>query len=876
MKQHQMTGLLNAAAVLILLIVFGLMAVFVNSNERRETEELQRQLAQKTEQTEAEHTIHIVDYTGPAGPSADTSTEQLLTFADWKAACLQSGGPGRPASVAYSFPTALNGDRLYLLQFKLRSDSACIQFQVDFGGGYTYYASTQWHMYSIPCIGQSITGIEWELPTGQQQVYLSDVQVFACDPACDIRRLQNGSYLLEEKETVIDVNEGLGLGPSSDLIVDGDTLYSLREEQLVISRITPTGVETISTVDNLGNLRHLAQKDPGVLAVAARENGVYLIDVSDKEHPRIASYYDPLEIVNDVAFSGDYMFLASRYFGVEIVDVSDLTHPEYVTGIVNGKECYRCCVDGTNLFISCWATRDVEIYNISTIDQPRLIAAAPVDGRCGEAAVADGFLYIATGYSAASDANTPGGKGYGTGNGITIYNIEDCASPVWCATIKTDGSLFEYSNDDWNVQVSGGYAYYTDSFHGVYIFDVSDPCAPIQVRHITVPIPGEHPAYRDFTRNEQAAFPYDPAEYIVSPAMGVCVADGAVWFSGAYSDVYRFDFSAAQSIRQKTAGVDYHLAGVEPVRQRGISVQYTDYDMYSLCVCGNLLAAAHNGGLLLLDSDLNVVDSYDTPNPVRDVKATAEGRLVTAEKTGVGVYQISGGRLEQTVFVPIDLKNRNISQIALTGDGRFALVQASWQYAAVLDLRDSQHPVWLDTVMDEQGVYRSLLTDIQLGNMYYHNLVNGTMDGAVGIAGSINALWLYSTGEGVAIKQRYPNRGYGESNGDVVVCSDMLLSVYNNGYMLYNPASVPAEGAFNAPRYSVTGVRVKGKPAICGDRLLVSNMPGRSVMALDISDPKSPVLNGSALLPGSPGLAAEYQGSIFLPLRHGGIAEISI
>lgn len=65
------------------------------------------------------------------------------------------------------------------------------------------------------------------------------------------------------------------------------------------------------------------------------------------------------------------MIVAGRYFGVEIVDIKDRSNPQFVSKISNNKECYRVAVSDTTLFVSCWATGEVELYDISVVDNPQ-------------------------------------------------------------------------------------------------------------------------------------------------------------------------------------------------------------------------------------------------------------------------------------------------------------------------------------------------------------------------------------------------------------------------------------------------------------------------------------------------------------------------
>lgn len=135
-----------------------------------------------------------------------------------------------------------------------------------------------------------------------------------------------------------------------------------------------------------------------------------------------------------------------------------------------------------------WATRDVEIYDITDVNTPQLLSDVEIDGRCGEATIENGLLYVASGFNAKDNSAEVGEFGYGTGNGLTIYDVSNPLKPILLSVVKCDGSLFASGYDDWSVRVKNGYAYFTSAYDGVYIYDVSDADNPIRVKHVTVPL----------------------------------------------------------------------------------------------------------------------------------------------------------------------------------------------------------------------------------------------------------------------------------------------------------------------------------------------------------------------------------------------------
>lgn len=780
-------------------------------------------------------------------------------------------------AVKYNFNKRLQKPRVYQLQFKMRAQDSAAKVKVHFGLDHMYYATTEWKEYYMVSSHNEIENISWKLETDFQDIYLTDVMVTAYDDNTEVSALRNGTYLVEEfPEIMFSEGDGIGVGQAWDVTGDGDYLYSVGEGRLTVSQIIEDEKNILSTLEGLGNVRHVEVKDNNLLAVASRETGVYLIGIEDKTKPELLSYYDSLEIANDLCFAGNYMLVASRYFGVEVVDISNPENPRYVSRIVNEKECYRCTVQNKYLFISCWGTRDLEIYDISAINNPKKITTINVDGRCGEAYVEGSFLYIVSGYGDSKNAEKVGDPGYGTGNGVTIYDISNISKPVWCSTIKTEGSLQGVGYDDWSIQISNGYAYFTNSFGGLYIYDVSDSYAPKAVKRLTVPIFPDSDNFHDFSASENVAFPYDVKEYIQSPVMGVYIDNGNIYFACAYDDVHRYEFEGAIAANGMDEGEFYEVSR-DKKEEKNITYSLEEFNIYSLAQYSEDIYIAGSGqGVLLMEDVHSVTDRYVTAFPVKDIKVTCEGYIITAETKGVGIYTVRGGKLKRHGYIESMANNCNVSSVAITGDGKYAITQSSWTRYEIIDLHNIENPVFVEDIVDRNGNLKksSLLPGV--GNMYYRNIVTGDLSGMVGIAGRNHTIWFESQGENLSVRNIYVNTTYKEINGSTVINdTGQVLSVYANGYVVYDPIKLSKEGLEEPEPYKIANVRLKGKAAIGGKWMAISNEPMGIIQIVDISDLTSPRIKSVYKIQNSPGIALVEEERILIPIRYGGIMEIA-
>ncbi len=84
------------------------------------------------------------------------------------------------------------------------------------------------------------------------------------------------------------VLRSLGLGGSMDATVEGDTLYVIGRGNLHVADIShPAQPKIVGRLSCLGNTRQI-EIHRGVAYVTAREDGLFVIDVSKRETPHVA------------------------------------------------------------------------------------------------------------------------------------------------------------------------------------------------------------------------------------------------------------------------------------------------------------------------------------------------------------------------------------------------------------------------------------------------------------------------------------------------------------------------------------------------------------------------------------------------------------
>jgi hypothetical protein len=188
--------------------------------------------------------------------------------------------------------------------------------------------------------------------------------------------------------------------------------------------------------------------------VAVDDSGLVIIDISDPSNPVLVGQHDTPHWAIDVSVSGKYAFVADYGSGLQVVNVSDPTNPT-TTGY--------CDTDGAALDVAIVGDiayvadsySGLAVIDITDPSAPTLVDQYAVGSLCWDVAVAGEHAYLAA-----------------HGNGLQVVDI--CDRLVNLAEM---GSGDTPGNSD-EVTVEGNYAYVSDMYQGLRIFDISAPGSP--------------------------------------------------------------------------------------------------------------------------------------------------------------------------------------------------------------------------------------------------------------------------------------------------------------------------------------------------------------------------------------------------------------
>lgn len=763
---------------------------------------------------------------------------------------------------------------ILVLEFQACSDNGLAELDV-------YIGWTQNHIfvgktpasYYIPVSGlETVEEVAFTVTNKGATVTLDRLYLTNYGDRYPIEYIKAGVFSKNSVEPEEIESPSLTEEPSNQCLVDGDYLYSINKGSLYVYRLLEDGrAEKAASLNGMVMTRDMAfNSDRTALVITSRQNGAYLIDITDPENPVKSAHYDTLEAATGVTVSGDYAFLCSRNFGIEIVDISDIENPVYVNKVSGGSEYQDCFVDGEYLYVGVYGDKRIDIYNIKNLGKPKLVTQIQLNGAGQGCYVRDGILYAATALNSDNSVNGLADFKAGTGNGLEIFDVSDPSEPQRLSVVKLDGRFgasgcafqgknIEAVSDVWDVQVSGKYAYMSSMFQGVLVIDVSAPKDPKIVKQYLLTIPPETDGYASFTGGNLVNWNW--TESGRGCAFHVALANQKIYTAMTNKGVYCLDWEEAMPLEEGTPADLVNEKTEDAFTIRGYTVQefstngsvwaVTADDKYVYAACGD-------EGLAVLDQNLKLVDKFKTQTSVRDVKLYGEYLYTAESEGGIGVYKVEDGHLVQVVVLPNRMDSHFASQLQVTADGSWLLALLSTSNYSGVDLKDPAAPKWLGKRLDSAGT------------MYYRNLSSTlTEQGLIAVAGKRAILW-YTAEEGeLVLKNSIDNTFYREAGGMTAVGPYSLI-VTNNGIVVIDPETGEA-----TPTFHIGSLKISGKPCAMDDLLVISDSPNGRVTMIDISNLENPLSLGQIQLDCNPDIAFIRGDTILLPCRRGGLLKIT-
>ncbi len=775
--------------------------------------------------------------------------------------------------------TYFSANDMVLYELSMRATSQSTPVTVKIGSTeMVYYVPVQWTTYGLPILTESLSSVTI---TGDVELKGAKFINYKYASIEDMA-LFSGPHLEEEFESIVLPETEVATGGVKDLVKSGNFIYSIGSGALVVTDVSdPENPVIRGKLSGLGAaIRQMDLCASGEdIFVTSRQNGAFIINVSDPDAPYVRSTYDSIELATGMCIYQDYAFICNRQYGVEIVDISDLDAPAHVGNILTTGTVQSCQVADGILYCGQWAQCCVSLYDLADLDAPQYIADIPLNGKGdGLSVLKDNgrtYLVAATGQHNlnATDFDSQSNLNFGQGNGMDIVDITDPLNPQWLSTTNIDGRYYYASEDFWDTKISvdaegNRYAYFMNTYNGVYIFNINDLSAPVRIAHVTVQIPTTSSNYKTLSYSgRDTILPYDQSQYAQDAVASIYVEEGVMYLAGNKTGVHILENS------------DYLYDTLEVT----VSVSITDgegscydfdgsaYEDFASVVTGTqfyavaagdgkVYAAAGSAGVLIYDGQtMEQLGAIETRGAAIDV-VLFENRLYVAERTGgLGVYDIAEGYPE---YLRYEDGQNVVRSVRLSPKGYYAVLQVSSNDVYVVDIRDPANPT---KVMQQHA-----------NSHLYHRNLSGPINNqyVVGWACAANEFWIDfgeddSYDEPVLLK-KITSSATNMRGGIVDLGDGTVLATRGDGYVIYDPT------ATDTPRsstlYKVSGITMTGKPYLYNNEILIlSNRIDGTLQIIDVRDLTAPSLMFELKVKGNPDLATVSGDYLYVPMGYQGL-----
>ena len=236
------------------------------------------------------------------------------------------------------------------------------------------------------------------------------------------------------------------------LTLSGTHAYFASGVQVALVDVTdPLQMQLVSEYLATNGLVQNIAASGNYVYLAKGSSGLEIVDVSDPAHPRRAARLLIADAIADVALCGNYAYLADLALGLLVVDISDPANPRLIGGVNNGGGSDHVAVSGGYAYVS---DQTGPFFSVFTLTNP----AVPV--MVGRTVHSFGALTLSVNglYAAQAFGN----------DGFEVIDISNPTNPLPAG--YTNNAYYAYS-----VAVSGGYAYVAEGVAGLEVLDLHDP-----------------------------------------------------------------------------------------------------------------------------------------------------------------------------------------------------------------------------------------------------------------------------------------------------------------------------------------------------------------------------------------------------------------
>ena len=641
------------------------------------------------------------------------------------------------------------------------------------------------------------------------------------------------------------LSERAGIGACMDVKAHGGKIYAIQracDEHKGRLCVLNEKLELLAVCEGLGFTRQIEMVG-NVAVVSAREDGLWLFDVSETE-PRLLCHYRTVEFATGVALYGNLAFISCRHFGVEILDISNPTSPRHV-GIVRIGEAQSATVSEDILYCGVWGKKKVVIVDIHDIANPTVLTEIPLQGRGDGVHVKDGILYAATGQHARGIVNStdPNDPAFGRGNGLEKFDVRDPQNPV-----RLGGVLFEKAHcltvDMWEPSLYGDTLVVNNSILGVFGMDPET----LETKFRLVP----------------------PAELDPNAVTGATVLNGDLFVASCADLFVMRDLRLGETPLNESK---LHVPTTPPVltcqgEDAALkSIYGGDFSVVSMEEGKDVwfLACSHGGVHLLEKKTLAPLSVLPTAGEALDVKLHGNRLFVAEGIDGVEIFEMDGVTAKRIGGFSAQ---KSINQIAISQSGNYLLCGHGCYGLLLYDVRDPSSPKVVNSYFTPKGIFYG-------NNFAAKTLSDGTMIAFCHVDGLITLNPDAGDFEFRQTKYRKTIGGSRYTEEGIATDGERILYTCFDGYVFVSPSHESGKLLNDMPLFRVAD-GFTGLLSLHGGLLVASHRPAGRIWVVDVTDLENPRLLAKAETNASP-YEAKFDGDrILIPGGRLGLLELKL
>lgn len=642
--------------------------------------------------------------------------------------------------------------------------------------------------------------------------------------------------------------------PATATINIGTHLYCAGRNVLATYDLTdPLNPKLVHQLKGIPGGRQMARQG-NLLAITARDLGVWFVDISNKNKPKVMHRFDAIELATGISIAGDCMFIALRVYGIQILDIRDPMKPKHVA-ILRTDEAQTVFAKDNKIFVGDWNSGRVLIADVSNPRKPQKISITQMDGYGDGLDVVGNLCLASTGHHQIRDKSRPMDERFGKGHGLEIIDITNVNQPTVLSTVKFP-KFYTIGNDFWTVRICGDKAFAVDTHNGFFKVDIADKKNPKILGHAVFP----EITLKDHKTKE----PFQVPDCATSLALG----DKCVYVATSRSGVFVVPDQDAKYIPQ--AEQQLKLPPEEPFQDIPGLKRFDVADGHQLrriTLYKDDLAfiACSHGGIRLIKLDPNNTTVLKTWNMAcaYDVVAS-NGRLYAAEgKDGIAIYEITNDLDLKLLKRYKPTRTSNIPQVIhLYKNDTRLLWHGRGGTLFFLDIEN------LDAI-------RCVKKHNQRGILYSDLLSDKDIDGKVlCVWGSGGLSWFDLNPKTPVIAKAWwlEKQNAGHLNAPVALGKTFITALRGGTYGIFNASDLGE--ADEDKRYKVDAGTFNGIGTSNGNIVTLANRRSGNIDTFDFSNPQqaknipSRTWNNLQITPDRP---VFWKGRIIVPGGHAGL-----